>query len=212
MVKDLKIPSRGDDTVLPDQTQATGDNRFVPASTIIYFAGRLREAERDRKAANKKYSGIRKQFKNTGVSLGIFDTVSRLAELDDPDAFEKYFDEASHIAKAFAIAPPGTQLSLEDFLSDVEQAKKKGFIRGMQGDDPDRQAYPENTELGQAHIEGWNEAQAERRAQFVAENKAKAEQEKAEADRKAALAAKAEARAAKKADKVPTNTDGETVQ
>mgnify|MGYP001455904144 CR=1 FL=1 len=215
MVKSLTIPPRNDETVLPDKTQPTGDNRFVPADTLIYFAGQLREADRERRAAAKKYEGVRKAFKNTGVTLRVFDLVSDLAEQDDPDAFEKFFDEATHVAQAFAIAPPGTQLSLMDMLNDVEKAKKQGYNRGLQGDNPDTQAYPENTELGQAHLDGWNDGQVVRQREFLNHNERARQEEAAAAEKKAAATKRKEEREAKKAAKegrsVPTNDDGETV-
>lgn len=217
MVETLRPASRADDKILPDKS---GDNRFVSHNTIIWFAGQLRDAKREQRAATKKLSGLRKQFKNTGITLGVFDLVSDLAEQDDPDAFEKFFEEATHVAQAFGAVPPGTQLSFFDgpgsAASELETAKKKGFNRGLQGDNPDTQAYPENTELGQAHLAGWNEGQAVLQKEFEAHNKRQAELEAEKAEKKAAdekrKAAKAQARADKAAKKVPKTDDGETVQ
>lgn len=219
MVKNLKAPPRTDETVLPDQTQ-TKSNRFVDIDTILFFFGQLKEKGAAKKAAAKAEAGVRKQFKNAGVSLNIFDTVVNLADQDDPDAIQKFLDEFMHIASAFQQVPVGTQFNIFEGPGNAIDAKKKardqGYMRGLSGQNPDDQAYPQNTDLGQEHHAGWYEGQDKLKAKFVALNAEKAAQDKADAEQKAEAAKRKEERAKAKADaegrKVPVTADGDTVQ
>lgn len=217
MVKPLTIPNRDDDTVLPDQSQPS--NKFVSHDQIIYFAGQLAKADADRKAANRAYSKVRKMFKNTGVSLGIFDIVSRLSEQEDEDALEKWFDEMVWISQAYNMLPPGTQTDLFTGSGSVIEARDKAFKLGRihaLSERMEKSPYDPASDLGQEYLRGYNDGQSERGRLFIAHSEKVREEEAAiEAKRKEAAKRKEE-RAAKRAEKegrtVPTTEDGDTVQ
>lgn len=192
-------------------------NRFVDIDTILFFFGQLREKSAAKRAAAKAEQGVRKQFKNAGVSLNVYDVVVNLSELDDPDAIQKWLDEFLHIASAFQTVPVGTQFNIFEGAGSAvdanEKAFKTGHMRGVSGQQPDTQAYPENTPLGQEHMRGWYEGQEVLKQRFMDMNAA-AQQE--EAEKKAAAEEKAKKKAEREAKangaETPKTADGETVQ
>lgn len=207
-MESLKIPKAGEGETI--HRAPVKSNRFVDADTILFFFGQLKTKAAAKKLAAKAEAAVRKQFQNTGITLNVFDTVVRLSEQEDADAVQKYMDEFFHVAQAFAV-PVGTQMAMFDgpasVLSAKEKARKQGRVRGVAGDGPDTQAYPENTDLGQEHMDGWHEGQEVLQTKFKAHNEVVRAAE-------AAKKAKDDERAKKKAEKaadVPKTGDGETV-
>lgn len=168
-------------------------NRHVSPDTIIYFAGKLAEAAAEKRLAAKAYSTLRKEFKETGLTLGVFDTVVRLVEQDDPDAVGSFVDEFLHIAQAFSMIPPGTQLNFFDgagsAVDERERARKDGEIRGLMGKNPDEQRYQPGSDLHQEHMAGWHDGQGRLQQQFIAHNE-RLRREKEEREAKKAKATK----------------------
>lgn len=216
MVKTLSIPKRDDETVLPDTSVPS--NKYVSHDQIIFFAGQLAEAEAKCREANRAKSKVRKMFKNTGISLGIFDIVSRLAEQEDEDAIEKWLDEMVWISQAYTLLPPGTQADFFTGAGSAIDSRDKAFKLGhlhALSNRVEKSPYDPASDLGQEYLRGYNAGQEERGKQFIALNE-QARQEQAAADEKKAAAAKRKAdreaaKAAKEARSVPTNDDGDTV-
>ena len=211
----LKIPKAGEGETI--HREPVKSNRFVDRDTILIFYGRLEEAAAAKKAASKIEAGSRKTFKNTGVSLGIFDTRVRLSQQEDADAVQKFFDEFVYLADVFA-QPVGAQLGLFEGAGNTQDAMKRAYQTGydlsLRGKNKDDQAYPENTDLGQEHYRGWQDGQTKRGKEFIAYNE-QVRQAEAEKKAKAEDAAKRKAdRAAKAAEKagrtVPKTEGGET--
>jgi ribosome modulation factor len=203
-------------TVLPD----TRPNDLVPHDTIIYFAGQLAKSYAEQRKAQKAYQMVRKQFKNSGVTLRTFDLVESFSEQDDPEALLDFLREVQHIAAAF-LMPVGTQFKMFEGpgspLEAAERAEKEGYNRGLMGLSPDTQAYSPESALGQAHTKGWYAGQAKLAQKFEAHNEKVRQEEADKAAAAAAKKAKADERAAKKAAKdgepaVPKTEDGDTVQ
>jgi hypothetical protein len=214
MVKSLK-PTKEDGKVY--RAPVPPPNQFPDFDTILYFAGRLAITGKAKREASKAHDMVRKQFKNGGVTLKVFDTVSGIIETSGIDGLMDFLKEFDHIAKAYN-APPNTQLKFFDgptaVLSLAEQAKKRGHMLGVMGANPDTQAYPENTDLGREHLAGWHDGQKVQQERFLSINE---KQRQEEAEKKAA----ADAEAKKKADKeakakgeevrTPKTETGETV-
>jgi hypothetical protein len=144
------------------------------------------------------------------------DVYEDFAKHDDPaEALGKYIAKILHIARAFAL-PVGAQADMftgpASAMSAVEQAYQSGRTRGIMGQNPDEQAYPSNSDLGQEHMRGWHDGQKVLQEQFLALNEA---ERQAEAEKKAKADAAAQKKAekeAKQAAKVPKTDTGETVQ
>ncbi len=207
----LKAPGKDADRVLPDKTAA--DNRFVALDQIIYFSGKIAEAQKVQKAATKVVRTLRKQFDNTGVSMEIFDVMTKLRAKDNPEkAIAAFIDELLHFGKAFALVPKGTQVDFFTGGGNAADANDKAFmtgrIRGLMGLSPDDQAYSPESDLGQEHLRGWHEGQRVLAEQFQAHNEAMAAEEKQKAEKAEALAKKKAEKAAKS---VPKTDTGETV-
>lgn len=216
-MENLKIPKQTGETIHREPVKS---NRFVDVDTIVFFSGQLREKAAAKKVAAKAEAMVRKQLKNTGCSLNVFDTVVRLFEQDDSEALQKFLDEFLHIASAFNQAPKGVQFSLFEGEGSVIDAKEKAFasgrVLGLAGLNPDDQAYPQNTDLGQEHYRGWQDGQEVHRQKFLQVNQEAREAEAAKEAKLVEAAKRKEERAAAKAEKegrkVPTTADGETVQ
>lgn len=212
----LKIPKTGDGETI--HREPLKSNRFVDRDTILFFYGQLEEKSAAKRAAAKAEAAVRKQFKNTGITLNVYDTIVRLSEQDDSDAVQKFFDEFVYLADVFA-QPVGAQLGLFEGAGNAKDAREKayqsGHDLGLRGKNMDEQAYPTNSDLGQEHYRGWNDGQEKLRQKFVhtAEANRQAEAEKkAKADEAAKRRAEREAKAAEKAGRsVPKTEDGETV-
>jgi hypothetical protein len=218
-MENLKIPKAGEGETI--HREPVKSNRFADFNTILVFAGQLKKTAEAKRLASKAHTKLRKQFKDTGVTNNVFDTFSRLADQDDANAVEKFIEEFMHIAKAFShpIAT-GTQFSFFDGPGNVMDAKEKayqtGFIRGAMGDDPDTQAYRENTDLGQEHLRGYYDGQKVLSDKFLHINDVARQEEAAKKEKQEEAAkrkAEREAKAAEKAGRtVPKTEDGETVQ
>lgn len=211
-MEQLKPRDKRADNVLPDTT-AQKSNQFVDRATILYFAGRLAETAAAKRAASKAHDAVRKQFKNAGVSLSLFDTVSSLVSQDDGiEAVLSFGKEFQHIASVFAV-PVGTQMGLFEgpasAASVTDKARDDGYMRGVMGQNCDEQAYPPSTDLGQAHLAGWHDGQEVRQKQFLAHNE---QVRQAEAAKKAERDEKARKKAERDAAKVPKTEAGDTVQ
>jgi hypothetical protein len=214
-MESLKIP-KGGETIHREPVKS---NRFVDTDTILFFFGQLKEKGAAKKAAQKAESSVRRQFKNAGVSLNIYDTIVRLSEQEDADAVQKFVDEFLHIAGAFNHVAPGTQLNLLEGPGSVvgakDKARRDGYARGLSGQNPDDQAFPQNTDLGQEHYAGWLDGQIKLQQRFVALNEKVRQEEEEKEAKKLEAAQRAEERAAKKAEKsgraVTTNKDGDVL-
>jgi hypothetical protein len=215
-MENLKIPKQTGEKVHREPVKS---NRFVDRDTILFFYGQLEEKVKAKKAAAKAEAAVRKQFANTGVTLNIFDTMVRLSQQDDPDAVQKFFDEFVYLADVFS-QPVGAQLGLFEGAGNPADAMKKAFASGrdlgLRGKNPDDQAYPQNTDLGQEHYRGWQDGQEVQRQKFLQVNQEAREAEAAKEAKLAEAAKRKEEREAKAAEKagrkVPTTADGETVQ
>lgn len=220
MVASLKPPPRGADTVLPDQTQPAANNRFVALDQILFFAGRLAQTGAAKRAANKAHDAVRKQFKNAGQSMGVFDLVLKMSEQEDSNALMTFIEELLHVAQAFDMLPAGTQADFFTGKGNAVDAREKAYsagrMLGVMGKNVDSQAYPPETDLGQEHLRGWHDGQAVLKKQFLDHNERERQAEaekKAQADEAAKRKADKDAKAAEKAGRaVPKNDEGDTVQ
>lgn len=194
-------------------------NSLPDHDAILFHAGRMAETFKAKQVATKAHTKARTLFKNTGITMRIFDLVEDLSQQDDPKAaIDKFVREMVHVAGAFAIVPAATQIDLFNGVNSAVEARDKAFadgrVRGIMGLALDEQAYHTNTDLGQEHLRGWDEGQKVLRDRFVAMNEMIREQDaaaQAKADEKAAR--KAERAAKKPAEVKAVVVDGkETVQ
>lgn len=219
-MEQLKPSSRKADKIHAPVVQS---NSLVSHDIILFFAGKLSGLNEKRKAAAKEVDLCRKQMKNAGIPMGVFDMVVKLAE-EDPDVAFAKMQDFQHVSNAFAL-PIGIQMALfenpsdkidNSFEAQIARAKLDGRSRAIADLACDDEKYHPNTPLGLAHYDGWDEGQKVYRDMFLDTNK-KARQD--EADKQTLADEKARKKADKLAKKegaevrsVPANDDGETVQ
>lgn len=230
-IETLKSETTGG-TIHPDLTKPQNPhppNSDLPQhDKIVFFAGKMDEIEVDEEKIKDRKKRLKQQMMNQGIEVGMMKRV-RDDLLQDPETVLEREAAYRHYMLAFD-SPVGTQLSLfpaaagKRELSQKElldKAFKRGYVLGVNGKDPDEQAYPIHTDLGQEHRRGWQagqkvntdyllmineqsdaeeENEAQEKEKKVAEAKRKKDEKAAEAKKKTEeAAAKKRDEAAKKA-------------
>lgn len=213
----LTAPKRDKAKIKPDLTKphTIGHNSGRPdRETLLIFAGRLADARAKTAAARKEEGAIRKMMINAGVVMKVYNLVEECLD-EGPEAIFARLSDFQYYAQAFSL-PIGTQMSLFENPTDapgnsheeqLKKAEENGYQRGLLGASPDDQAYQPNTDLGQAHMNGWHKGQKVLLDRFTEINERTKTEEEAKADEKAKKqqekadkAAAAEAKAKEKAD------------
>lgn len=194
MVKRAKIDHKP--KVLQDITDkpaaGIGDNG-VSRDTCLFFVGQLKAADKilaDARAERKK---LRSTMKLQGIDLEILDKVLSLQKQEDTTnllqqkTLKRYAE--------FLGMPLGSQMQLFDspqsgvsFSQEaiLKKAYDEGRERGLMGQNPDYQAYPEISPEGQEHTRGWNEGQESLASRIKDLKSIQAAEEKARAAKRAA--------------------------
>lgn len=214
MVTQLKPASEKDDVIRKDLTQKS--NSLPDPDVVLFFAGRLVEAEEKKKDASAVVTGIKKQMISAGIQQQAFALVAKAVSEGSGAIFEM-MRQVQHIAKAFAL-PIGKQMSLFENPAEntdgssleglLDQARTEGRMLGLMGKSPDEQKWTPNQPAGHAHYEGWTAGQEELQRRFIAMNQQQAQEA---AEKQAADDAKAKKKADKEAKSAKT-AEGETVQ
>lgn len=183
--------------VLHPQPAANGPSDDM----VLVFAGRMMEQAAILKAGRNKLKTIRQQAVNAGIALQRLERAQKFADGNGIEALIEEYQETMRYTGLLMGAPIGEQMQLfatgdkkgsqEDL---IYAAFHKGRVRALLGQEPDDQAYPPNTDLGQEHLKGWNDGDEQRHLQ-----------EKLTENSEAAAAAEAK----KKAEKKKTKKAGE---
>lgn len=161
---------------------------------IIFFAGDLKRKRAACKAANKELGRVQKRAINAGITMAELNQAMEIAEIGI-DAVMLRFSRLIRYTKALG-EPIGSQLRLFDTPQEaadvsrealLNKADAAGFALGLMGENADTQAYPENSDEGQSHLEGWHRGQKVLSTKFMEQNEENAQAEKqAKADSEAA--------------------------
>lgn len=206
-----QLKPKSKDKAKPDLTKVHVLHPKAPANgpsddMVLIFAGKIIEQNAILKAGRNKLKSIRQQAKNAGVGLDRLERAQRFADGNGIEALIAEYQETMRYTGILLGAPIGEQLeffasgnksgSQEDL---VYAAFHKGRTRALLGQEPDSQAYPPTTDLGQEHLKGWNDGDQQRHLQekLTENSEAAAAEEKRKAD---------EAKKAKK-DKKTAGTD-----
>lgn len=159
---------------------------------VLIFAGKIIEQNAILKAGRNKLKSIRQQAKNAGVTLQRLERAQAFADGNGIEALIEEYQETMRYTGILMGAPVGEQLeffatgnksgSQEDL---VYAAFHKGRTRALLGQEPDSQAYPPSTDLGQEHLKGWNDGDQQRHLQEKLTENSEAEAAKAAAEKKA---------------------------
>lgn len=157
---------------LPDLTKPApgiGDNsKFAPHDRIQMFSGQIRSLETQKAEIGKQIKRLRQRATNSGITLGALSRGEMLAKMDPANA-QAWLEETLHYAQAFDV-PINTQLRLFDMGDGEESVEAKlsrerqlAFNHGKRlaffEMPPDSQKYHENSDLGQAHLQGHAEGE-----------------------------------------------------
>lgn len=152
--------------VLPDKSakEVKGSNT-VDADTLLVYLGQIQQEEAKVKLAKQRLNKVWKLAINAGIVRKDLELVLKFADMD-PDTVLGTIARIKDYAQWLEI-PIGKQLSLfeipnSSILSSdelAERAYRAGYVLGVQGKNPDDQAYPPLTDLGQRHLEGWGAGQ-----------------------------------------------------
>jgi hypothetical protein len=182
--------------IKPDltQQQKIGDNG-PDDDEILFFRGRMRDVDEEIKEKRDARKRLRQAAKNRGVELKMLDWAMSIEDeddgttLDNLKAFRKY-------ARALDL-PIGSQLDFFDGPGAglrgspealIDRAYQAGRRLGIEGRNPDSDAYPPMTEEGQAHMKGWHDGQAVNHEKFLHLNEQLAAERAAAEAKKAAKA------------------------
>lgn len=149
-----------------DQTpkEVKGSNA-VDAETVLLYLGQIQQEEIKVKLAKQRLNKIWKLALNAGIVRKDLELVLKFADMD-PDTVLSTISRIKAYAQ-FLDVPIGAQLGLfeipnSSILSSdeiAERARRAGYVLGVQGKNPDDEAYPPLTDLGQRHMEGWHAGQ-----------------------------------------------------
>lgn len=152
--------------ILQDKSpkEVKGSNA-VDADTLLVYLGQIQKEEANVKAAKQRLNKVWKLAINAGIVRKDLELVLKFADMD-PDTVLGTIARIKDYAQWLEI-PIGKQLSLFEIPSSSilsqdelgERAYRAGYVLGVQAKDPDEQAYPPLTDLGQKHMEGYNAGQ-----------------------------------------------------
>lgn len=172
----------------------TGEN--VTREDFLFFKGQFERDQAALKDAQTQRKKTRQRAKLLGIDVETMDMALALTNENDDTSLNRFQTLARYTQ--YLNLPIGSQLSFlvdgdgavsED---DYQKANREGFELGIQGKDPDDQAYPPLSPLGNEHRVGWNDGQRELKARFTALNEEQPEPERAPKPAKAAKAANGE--------------------
>lgn len=199
---------------LRSKAPTVGDNG-PDRDDILFFAGQFRQADEKVKEARTNRKRIRQQAKLRGIEVEVLDHVMAVADEEDGTTINKMRTFKRYAE--FMGLPAGAQLDFFDSAADgkaksresvLQKAHREGYERGIQGINPDEQAYPPMTDEGQEHLKGWHEGQDVLKAKFLKLNEEAAAAEAAKAAKKKGKAKDAEANG--EAEPAPAEAAGET--
>lgn len=152
--------------VLKDETrkELKGSNS-VDAETVLLYLGQIQQEQALVAKAKQRLNKIWKLAINAGIVRKDLELVLKFADMD-ADTVLGTLQRIQQYAKWLEV-PIGSQLSLFEIPSSgilssdeiAQRAYRAGYVLGVQGKNPDDQAYPPLTDLGQKHMEGWNAGQ-----------------------------------------------------
>lgn len=155
--------------VHPDKTPkeakpAEGSNA-VDADTVLVFLGKIQQQEAVVALQKKKLNKIWKLAINAGIVRKDLELVRKFAD-QDADTVLGTLQRIKQYAQWLDV-PIGSQLSLFEVPSSsilssdelAERAYRAGYVAGVTGKDPDKDAYGVDHEHHQRHMEGWHAGQ-----------------------------------------------------
>jgi ribosome modulation factor len=153
--------------VLPDKTpkEAKPGSNGVDADTVLVFLGKIASEEAKVAAAKKRLNKVWKLAINAGIVRKDLELVRKFAD-QDADTVLATLQRIKQYA-AWLDVPIGSQMSLFEIPSSsilssdelAERAYRAGYVAGLMGKDPDKEAYPTDHDHHQRHMEGWHAGQ-----------------------------------------------------
>lgn len=137
----------------------------VDADTLLVYLGQIQKEEIAVKLAKQRLNKVWKLAINAGIVRKDLELVLKFADMD-PDTVLGTIARIKDYAQWLEV-PIGKQLSLfeipnSSILSSdelAERAYRAGYVLGVQGKNPDEEAYPPISDFGQKHMEGWHAGQ-----------------------------------------------------
>lgn len=151
-----------------DQTpkESKPGSNGVDADTVLVFLGKIASEEAKVALAKKRLNKVWKLAINSGIVRKDLELVRKFAD-QDADTVLGTLQRIKQYAQWLDV-PIGSQLSLFEIPSSSilssdelgERAHRAGYVAGVMGKDPDKDAYPADNEHHQRHMEGWHSGQA----------------------------------------------------
>lgn len=187
MPRNAKIDDRADkkDAAVKANGAANGsaadatpkpDHNMVREGEFLQFVARDLDLKAQIKAIKEKQKKLRREMKDAGITLKIFDAMLALDQQEDEGAFEEEMAERLRYAQ-FLQLPMGTQTNFLEMLNvktdpspDVlKKARADGKHAGMRGKNPES-PHELNTPEGQEWMAGWHEGQDVLKQELLARN------------------------------------------
>lgn len=152
--------------VLQDKTpKEVKPSNGVDAETLLVYLGQIQQEEVKVKLAKQRLNKVWKLAINAGIVRKDLELVLKFADMD-PDTVLSTISRIKSYAQWLEV-PIGSQLSLFEIPNSTilsqdelaQRAYRAGYVLGVQGKNPDDEAYPPLTDLGQKHLEGWHAGQ-----------------------------------------------------
>jgi hypothetical protein len=147
----------------PTKRTKKGDN-LPDQATVLFFVGRLKNAQTGIDAAQAVMKRTRKQAINAGIVMEDLKAEMAFAELSPEDLADKLARRARYaeylgnpLGHQFTLFKPGT--AILSHADQQERAYQSGFARGVMGENLDNDAYPGNSEYYASHVKGWEAGQ-----------------------------------------------------
>ena len=164
----LSKPAKSKRKVHADKTpkEAPPPSNGMDADTFLVYMSKIDQEEARVAAAKKRLSKVWKLFLNEGGVRKDAELVRKFLNQDQPDAALAMMQRIKQYASWLDL-PLGSQISLFEIPNSsilnaderADKAYRAGYVLGVQGKNPDAQAYPADHEFHQKHMEGWHAGQ-----------------------------------------------------
>ncbi len=156
-----------------DGPAAKDDNQFTQ-NELFAFIARHKTIDGKIKALKKTQNMLRREVKNNGILLHVFDEMRKAFETPNDSELEETNRQRIRIAK-FLGMPIGTQMGFFDSIPDeaatpsmVQRAHEQGIVAGNTAVNLDDCPHDADTDVWQEWTKGWHEGQAALAKQLAA--------------------------------------------